>query len=108
MDLAAFLEPGLHPVFLHRAGARCGHWGHVLKRPGRRASFLCRGAGPVRGAFTLAIDLPGYSLAGDGSLCPAPGGLAPVRLEAHVSSARSWPGRAVFVMRFRRLVRVLD
>ncbi|MDR1039086.1 MAG: hypothetical protein LBR80_02750 [Deltaproteobacteria bacterium] len=108
MDLAAFLEPGLHPVFLHSAGARAGHWGHVLKRPGRRASFIARGEGPVRGAFTLALDVPGFRLSEDGSLCPAPGELAPVRLACQVSSARPWPGRALFVLRFRRLVRVLD
>jgi hypothetical protein len=109
MDLAAFLEPGLHPVFLHRAGARCGRWGHVATRPGRKASFLCRAdGGPVRGSFTLALDVPGFRLSGDGSLCPAPGASAPVRLACQVSSARPWPGRSMFVLRFRTIVRVLD
>ncbi|MDR3152745.1 MAG: hypothetical protein LBW85_00390 [Deltaproteobacteria bacterium] len=107
MDLAAFLEPGLHPVFLDRGGSRAGHWGHVLSRPKRRASFLAREAGPD-GACFLALDVPGFRLLADGSLWPAPGESAPVRLAADVSSARPWPGREVYVLRFRRLVRVLD
>jgi hypothetical protein len=107
MDLAAFLAPGLHPVFLHRAGGRRAGWGHVLSRPDRRACFLAARE-PACGPLTLALNVPGFRLLEDGSLRPAPGENAPVRLAAEVSAARPWPGKALFVLRFRRLVRILD
>ncbi|MDR1164335.1 MAG: hypothetical protein LBO66_00415 [Deltaproteobacteria bacterium] len=108
MDLAAFLEPGLYPVFLLDSDGGFEPWGHLLRRPGRAATFLASARRQADEALLLSVVLPGFRLLPDGSLRPARGATAPICLAGAVSSCRVWAEKELFVLKLKNLARVID
>jgi hypothetical protein len=106
MDLAAFLTPGVHPVFLDDDLDRKEPWGHVVCRPGRPVSWLARAAQSPDASVAVKLSLPGWRLAPDGSLDPDGEDRADVSLLVHLGACRSVEG--VHVLRFKSLTRLLD
>jgi hypothetical protein len=117
MDLAAFLAPGVYPVFLVGSHSDGGPWGHVLSRPGRGASWVAGSPAASGDRLVLTLRVPGHGLEDDGSLVPVAGaGVfrprdvpgAEVVVSALVRSCRADPGGRGYVLLFAELVRVLD
>jgi hypothetical protein len=110
MDLAAFLAPGVYPVF--RASDSLGEepWGHVLCRPDGRVSWVAHDPTPTGDRLFLALKVPGYCLDIDGSLLkskePAPGAEAWVVLSGEVRGCRLFQER-YYLTRLAGLARVL-
>ncbi|MDR2386344.1 MAG: hypothetical protein LBE80_02005 [Deltaproteobacteria bacterium] len=111
MDLAAFLAPGVHPVY--KVGNSFDHdpWGHLLCRADGRVSWICKGPTPAGHRLVLTLKVPGYRLDLDGSLSQAlESNLeaeAWVVLSGEVRSCRWFQGE-YYSLRFARLVRVMD
>ncbi|MDR1308643.1 MAG: hypothetical protein LBL95_01890 [Deltaproteobacteria bacterium] len=109
MDLAAFLAPGVYPVFMAGGSLDGEPWGHVLSRPGGRVSWLAREPALAGESLFLTLKVPGYHLGADGSLFPAVGlelG-AWVVLSGEVMGCRLVQERR-YLLRLAGLVRVLD
>jgi hypothetical protein len=105
MDLAAFLPPGAHPVFLADAPDGAEPWGHVVRRPGRPLRWLALEPQPPGGLAAVRLRAPGWRLGPDGCLEPDGGGEAEVSLLAQVASCRRAGG--VHVLRLKSLIRLL-
>jgi hypothetical protein len=108
MDLGAFLEPGVYPVYRILGDREREPWGHILYRPGRQPTWLSQGEPPIDTFLCLVMDLPDYKLDQNGCLCPALGETAPLLLAGEVARSRVWAERAMFVLRFKPLLRLLD
>jgi hypothetical protein len=106
MDLAAFLTPGVHPVFLDDDPDKKEPWGHVVFRPGRPVSWVARDAQAPDASVAVTLSLPGWRLAPDGSLDPDGDDIADVSLLVRIGACRSVEG--FHVLRFKSLTRLLD
>jgi hypothetical protein len=106
MDLAAFLTPGVHPVFLDGDPDGKEPWGHVVYRPGRPVSWLARSYQSPDASVAVRLTLPGWSLCPDGSFFPLFEGKACVSLLVRVGACR--PASGLHVLRFKSVVRLLD
>jgi hypothetical protein len=107
MDLGAFLEPGLYPVYLSGSGVGAEPWGHVFHRPGRPLSWLCQDRHPSDKVLALCLELPGMTELPDGTLAESAGRSASVCLVGEVSHCRPFAPSGPFVLRFRSLARLL-
>jgi hypothetical protein len=112
MDLGAFLEPGVYPVYRLDDETGAEPWGHIVRRGGRRLVWLSL-EDPLSEALMsgvplcLSLSVPEHRLLSDGSLSPSPGESAPLHLACEVAASRSWPERSMFVLRFKSLIRLL-
>jgi hypothetical protein len=106
MDLAAFLPPGAHPVYLDDRPGSSEPWGHVIHRPGRRVTWLARAPQSPDDSVAVRLTIPGWRLSPDGSLDPGQGDRAEVSLLIRVRACRR--AKDVHVLRFKSLTRLLD
>jgi hypothetical protein len=109
MDLAAFLAPGIHPVYKVGDSLDEDPWGHVLCRPGGRVSWVSKAPAPAGDRLVLTLKVPGYRLDLDGSLREAleRDGEAWLILSGEVRSCRQFQGQ-YYSLRLTGLVRILD
>jgi hypothetical protein len=111
MDLGAFLEPGVYPVYRVTEEDGIKPWGHVYFRKGRRLSWLCSDDPLPKeikecDPLLLALEVPDHKLLSDGSLSPAVGEKAPLHLACEVRASRIWSEKSLFVLRFKSLIRL--
>ena len=106
MDLAAFLTPGVHPVFLDDDPDPKEPWGHVVYRPGRPVSWLARSYQRPDASIAVRLSLPGWRLGPDGSLDQDFAYRADVSLLVRIGACRHLDG--LHVLRFKSMIRLLD
>jgi hypothetical protein len=108
MDLGAFLEPGVYPVWRLLDNSERLPWGHIHIRRHRQPSWLSQKDHGQDPFLCLAMEVPNHKLDVDGSLCPATGHSAPLFLAGEVATSRIWTDKSLFVLRFKTLIRLLD
>ena len=107
MDLGAFLRPGgIIPITVAAEGENHSAEGRLLERRGRPL-WLSAAPQPQGRVLTISVELPGYSLAEDGSLVlSGPHAQVPVILVGQVRGCRLFAPRQFFVLRLKLLGRV--
>jgi hypothetical protein len=108
MDLGAFLEPGLYPVFFMDSNNKLEPWGHIFHREGRSPSWITPFRHVEDCVLTLSLELCDFTCANDGALVTALGEKASLNLVGEVGACRAFVKDEIFVLRFRSLVRLMD